>query len=84
MVTHRLICEMDLIDDMMRSLSRLYDRLEDRCDCASTALEMKLERVLDDPIAAVSFERLDNERIIALPPKEWRDLIDEARALGIA
>ena len=83
MVTHTLRIEMDLLDDAMRTLSRIMDRLEDRVDCRSVSLEMRLERVLDSDLGQLEFVRLDNERSVAIPPQIWRDLIDEARELGL-
>ena len=83
MVTHTLRIEMDLLDDAMRTLSRIMDRLEDRVDCRSVSLEMRLERALDSDLGQLEFVRLDNERSVAIPPQIWRDLIDEARELGL-
>lgn len=83
MVTHTLRIEMDLLDDAMRIMSRIMDRLEDRVDCRSVSLEMRLERALDSDLGQLEYVRLDNERSVAIPPKMWRDLIDEARGLGL-
>lgn len=82
-ITHTLRIEMDLLDDAMRTLSRIMDRLEDRVDCLSVSLELRLERALDSDLGQLEFVRLDNERSVAIPPKIWRDLIDEARELGV-
>lgn len=83
MVTHSLCIEMDLLDDAMRSLSRIMDRLEDRVDCESVSLELRLERALDSDLGQLEFVRLDNERSVAIPPQIWLDLIAEARTLGV-
>lgn len=83
MVTHTLCIEMDLLDDAMRTLGRIMDRLEDRIDCESVSLELRLERALDMDLGQLEFVRLDNERSVAIPPKIWRDLIDEARKMGV-
>ena len=83
MVTHTLRIEMDLLDDAMRTLSRIMDRLEDRVDCRSVSLEVRLERALDSDLGQLEFVRLDNERSVAIPPQIWRDLIDEAREMGL-
>lgn len=79
----KLCIEMDLLDDAMRMLSRIMDRLEDRIDCEATAYEIRLERALDADIGDLEFVRLDNSRSVAIPPKIWRDLIDEARNMGV-
>lgn len=78
-----LCIEMDLLDDAMRSLGRIMDRLEDRCDCESTSLEMRMEMALDMDLGQLEYVRLDNQRSVAIPPKIWRDLIDEARKMGV-
>ena len=83
MVTHTLRIEMDLLDDAMRTLSRIMDRLEDRVDCRSVSLEMRLERALDQDLGQLEFVRLDNCRSVAIPPKVWMDLIAEARTMGV-
>lgn len=83
MVTHTLRIEMDLLDDAMRTLTRIMDRLDDRVDCRSVSLELRLERALDQDLGQLEFVRLDNERSVAIPPQIWRDLIDEARELGL-
>lgn len=82
-ITHTLRIEMDLLDDAMRIMSRIMDRLEDKVDCASVSLEIRMERALDQDLGQLEFVRLDNERSVAIPPKIWRDLIDEARSLGV-
>lgn len=79
----KLCIEMDLLDDAMRSLSRIMDRLEDRIDCDSVSLELRLERALDQDLGQLEFVRLDNERSIAIPPKIWTSLIAEARSMGV-
>ena len=83
MVTHTLRIEMDLLDDAMRIMSRIMDRLEDKVDCASVSLEIRMERALDQDLGQLEYVRLDNERSVAIPPQTWRDLIDEARELGL-
>lgn len=83
MVTHTLRIEMDLLDDAMRTLSRIMDRLDDRVDCRSVSLELRLERALDQDLGQLEFVRLDNERSVAIPPQIWMDLIAEARTMGV-
>lgn len=83
MVTSALCIEMDLLDDAMRTLSRIMDRLEDKVDCESVSLELRLERALDMDLGQLEFVRLDNERSIAIPPPVWVGLIDEARKMGV-
>lgn len=83
MVTHTLRIEMDLLDDAMRIMSRIMDRLEDKVDCASVSLEIRMERALDQDLGQLEYVRLDNERSVAIPPQIWMDLIAEARTLGV-
>ena len=83
MVTHRLCIEMDLLDDAMMSLERIHRNLEGRSGRKATSLELRLERAIDQPVGDLEFVRLDNSRSVAIPPKIWRDLIDEARKMGV-
>lgn len=83
MVNMSLHIEMDLMDDAMRAIKLIYETCLPRVDVKATAMEMKIERMMDGPAPMFDVRRLDDERVVAIPPKIWRDLIDEARELGL-
>lgn len=83
MVTMPLVCEMDLMDDAIRSLSYAMGALGCRHGAEFRDYERRLERLLDSALGECSVETLEPGRLIVVPPVEWREMVDEGRCLGV-
>lgn len=83
MVTLDLICEMDLMDDAIRSLSYAMGALSCRHGAEFRDYERRLGELLDAPLTDCTFCELEPGRMIIVPPQEWRAMVDEGSRLGV-
>lgn len=83
MVTVSLVCEMDLLDDAIRSLSYAMGALSYRHGSEYRDYERRLMDVLDGPMTECTFWPLGEGRVIAVPPIKWRAMVDEGVLLGV-
>ena len=79
----RLVCEMDLMDDAIRSLSYAMGALGSRHGEQFRDYERRLEALLDSPLGVCEFESLEPGRFVVVPPEGWRMMVCEARELGV-
>lgn len=82
-VTMRLVCEMDLLDDAIRSLSYAMGALGGKHGERYRDYERRLNDLLDSPLGACEFELLEPGRFVVVPPSEWRAMVSEGEALGV-
>jgi hypothetical protein len=78
-----LVCEMDLMDDAIRSLSYAMGALGCRHGAEYRDYERRLGELLDAPLTNCTFEYLEATRLIIVPPVSWRAMVDEGVALGV-
>lgn len=83
MVTVSLVCEMDLMDDAIRSLSYAMGALGCKHGDRYRGYERRLERLLDSALGECSVQELEPGRLIIVPPVEWREMVDEGRRIGV-
>lgn len=82
-LTVTAVCEMDLVDDAIRALSYAMGALSCRHGDAYRDYERRLERMLDSPLGEMTFCELEPMRMIAIPPSEWRAMVDEGVRMGV-
>lgn len=78
-----MVCEMDLMDDAIRSLSMAMGALGCRHGAEFRDYERRLEAVLDSALGECTVETLCEGRLIIVPPIEWRMMVTEGRELGV-
>lgn len=82
-VTLALICEMDLMDDAIRSLSYAMGALSCRHGAEYRDYERRLSALLDAPLSDCTFAELEPGRLVIVPPIEWRAMVTEGVSLGV-
>lgn len=83
MVTLALVCEMDLMDDAIRSLSYAMGALSCRHGEEYRDYERRLSVLLDAPLSDCTFAELEPGRLVIVPPVEWRAMVTEGVSLGV-
>lgn len=78
-----LVCEMDLMDDAIRSLSYAMGMLSCRHGVEYRDYERRLSALLDAPLTDCTFMELEPGRMVIVPPKEWRAMVTEGVSLGV-
>lgn len=78
-----LICEMDLMDDAIRSLSHAMGALSCRHGAEFRDYERRLSDLLDQPLTECTFCELEPGRLVIVPPVKWREMVDEGVKMGV-
>lgn len=74
--------EGDAVQDAVRDLLRVRDRLTHRHGAAFRGLERRIEAIAESK-PAFQTHILDGGTIMVLPPRDWVDILTEAKALGV-
>ena len=74
--------EIELLEDAISEIERVHRALARRHGDAFRALDRRIE-IACETGAEPDIRSLGADRLIALPPVEWREIIAEATRLGV-